>query len=1190
MQHFIDALLGTRFAQPLWLGIEPIREELFGLERLEEHAASLATAQRVTLSPPKVLSLHKRLDANATALLDAYYESAAELERSENVVPAAEWLLDNYHLVEAQIREIRDDLPPSYYRQLPKLAQGPLAGYPRVFGLAWAYVAHTDSHVDLDVLLHFVNAYQHVQPLTIGELWAVAITLRIVLIENLRRLADQISQGRIHRNDADALATRLLMAGCANSALQDDIETRSSKPLSEDFAAQLVKRLRDQDPKTTPALEWLEKRLKDQDLTVDEVVQSAQKRQGASNLSIRNVITSMRLISDIDWADLFEKVSLVDRALRADSTFCTMDFSTRNIYRSAIEQLARGSQFTEIDIARRAVTSAQQQQTLNSQSKDSPKAMLNETEQKRRSDSGYYLIDKGRLEFEKAIEYTPPLRLKIKRFLTRQGVGGYSAMIALVALSLLALGFLIPQFLALPGFAWAVWFLVGFIPASEVAAVMVNTCVTKRLGATPLPALELKNGVPIALRTLIVVPTLLSSKTDLLEQIERLEVHYLSGIEGAVSFALLTDGMDAKQQYLDSDTALLALANAEIDTLNARHSDGKSGARFMLLHRRRLFNSSEKVWMGWERKRGKLRELNRLLRGATDTSFILVNGQAPRVPKDVRYVITLDADTRLPRETALRLIGKMAHPLNRPCFDSQKQRVVSGYGILQPRVTPSLSVGYEGSWFQRVFSAPGGMDPYAAAISDVYQDLFAEGSFTGKGIYDVDMFEAALAGRVTENSMLSHDLFEGIFARSGLASDVEVVEEFPARYDVAAKREHRWTRGDWQLLPWIVSKTGNPKGVTALGRWKLLDNLRRSLVAPMTLLALALCWLLPSEMAMIVTAMLLASMAIPVFIPSLFSFIPHHSGVGIAHHLRLWLGDLQLALSQTYLSLTFLPDKSWHTLDAITRTLVRKWITHQYCLEWTTAAHHNSKPKLSFFGFYFSMLGGLVLGMVVCAIGLLLNWSAWPIILPFALLWLLAPLIARSASQPPVVPFRDALGNNDLTLRLTARRTWRFFETFVTPAKNMLPPDNFQEEPEPVVANRTSPTNIGLYLLSSIVARDFGWTGLMETIERLEASFATLEKMTKYRGHFFNWYDIESLDSLLPEYISSVDSGNFAGHLIALANSLEEWRVEPMNNHFHDGILDNLMLLRARAAVYSRRCATLVAASYWARRAYSNLR
>jgi cyclic beta-1,2-glucan synthetase len=1130
-----------------------VREELFGVERLEQHAESLAAAQPVTNKPPVVMSLHARLDDNAAVLLAAYRASAAKLESGKGVVPAAEWLLDSYHLVEEQIREIRVDLPPGYYRQLPKLAEGPFVGYPRVFGLAWAFVAHTDSHFDPNILRRFIAAYQRVQPLTIGELWAVAITLRIVLIENLRRLADQITAGRRARADADALANRLLVSGLARSALETDISTRSPGPLSELFAAQLARRLRDQDPKTTPTLAWLEARLELQGASIDEVVQRAQQRQGASNVSVRNVITSMRLISDIDWVELFESVSLVDERMCAASNFAAMDFSTRNLYRSAIEQLARGCAYSELEIA---------DQALNA-SRMAAAATEDAAEAARVGDPGYHLIAKGRRQLERTIAFRPSPRLWFNRFSTRLGIGGYIGAILLVTTLLLGI---VMWTLSIPDLgiaATALLVLIGFLPATAVAIALVDRAVTSSFGAMTLPGLELTAGVPQSLRTLVAVPTLLTNEADLLEQIERLEVHHLAGASGDLAFALLSDGMDADQEVLESDAHLLDVAAEAIGKLNRRYGPSPGGARFLLLHRRRAFNPGENKWMGWERKRGKLHELNRLLRGAADTTFMSIAGRAPCVPTDVRYVITLDADTRLPRDAALRLIGKMAHPLNRPKFCAAGQRVVDGYAILQPRVTPSLPVGHEGSFYQRVFSGPGGLDPYASAVSDVYQDLFDEGSYTGKGIYDVDAFEAALEGRIPENALLSHDLFEGVFARAGLASDVEVVDEFPSRYDVVAKRQHRWTRGDWQLLPWAFGHwTGNP-AVPLIGRWKMLDNLRRSLLAPFTLLALGLCWLLPAPSSMKGALLVIAAIAIPAFLPTLFSVLPRRSGIRFRNHLGALAADLRLAAAQTVLSVAFLADQAWRNGDAIVRTLARVFATRRRLLEWMTAAQSKGSPRLDLRGFYLEMAGGVALGLVVAAAAIAFEPPSWRLALPFALLWASAPALALWVSRsPPLAPEFAVSAEDACDLRLIARRNWRFFETFVTSSENMLPPDNFQEVPKPTVAHRTSPTNIGLYLLSAIAARDFGWAGTLETIERLEATFHTMQALPRFKGHFFNWYGTQSLQVLDPAYVSSVDSGNLAGHLIALANACEEWTGDALVSSVRLGMMDNLQLAR----------------------------
>ncbi|PWC16066.1 GH36-type glycosyl hydrolase domain-containing protein [Brenneria corticis] len=1164
MKIFPRAFIFSRKASPPWNDILPVRGELFGMERLEQHGRTLAAAQPVTLSPPAVMFLHHRLNDNAKVLLAAYRASAAELENGGSVVPAAEWLLDNYHLVAAQIREIREDLPPRYYQQLPKLSQGPFVGYPRVFGLVWAFIAHTDSHVDPEALRRFIMAYQGVQPLTIGELWAVAITLRIVLIENLRRLADQMTVGRQARAEAELAANRLLQAGDGQAALAKEIARHHDGPLSETFAAQLVKRLRDQDPRTTPALGWLEHRLNQQGSSTEKVVQNAQQRLGVSNVTVRNIITSMRLISDIDWATFFESVSLVDARLRAGSAFAQMDFTTRNRYRSAIEQLARQAPRSELDIAEKALSLAQGEP-------DSPSA--GELDDRKR-EPGYYLIAEGRPRLETEIGFRPKPLLRFNRLTLRAGLAGYVGAIGFFTALLLAAALSALSSSAVSG----VWLLfIGFIcliPFSEVATAWVNRLTASLFGAAPLPGLELLQGVPTHCRTMVVIPTLLSSEQDILQQVEQLEVHYLSGGLGDITFALLADGVDADSEILAGDGQLLTRASLAIQLLNHRYGAGAAGDRFLLLHRRRLFNAAENVWMGWERKRGKLHELNRLLRGAADTSIIPVDGVAVQVPADVRYVITLDADTRLPRDAALKLIGKMAHPLNQPRWDAGGERIVAGYAILQPRITPSLPAGHEGSRYQRIFSAPGGINPYEASVSDVYQDLFGEGSYTGKGIYDVDAFERALQDRIPENTLLSHDLFEGVYARAGLASDVELVEAFPSRYDVIVKRQHRWTRGDWQLLPWILglarAGAGKAARLSALGRWKMIDNLRRSLLAPSLLLLLFFCGALPLALAWKGLVMVLLVLAFPACLPAFWDVISRcwrgltrEQPLKQSHPFRHLFSDLKLAFMQVFLSLAFLADHSWRSLDALIRTMVRLTITRRRLLEWTTAAQSGRRPRLTLTGFYRQMLGGLLLGAAAVGGSLAAAPGNWPLWLPLALLWLAAPALALWVSRERAITRQENIAAADKrALRLTARRTWRFFETFVTEDEHHLPPDNFQEQPKPVIAHRTSPTNIGLYMLSTVAARDFGWIGIVDVLERLEATLTTMERLQRFRGHFLNWYDTRDLQTLQPAYVSSVDSGNLAGNLIVLANACELWLEEGGEQDIREPLADHLQLIR----------------------------
>lgn len=1129
--------------QEIWLDQEPIRQELFGIERLEQHATSLAIAQEITTKPPAVLSLRDRLEQNATNLIRIYQNCVNDMEAGKEMVPAAEWLLDNYHIVEAQIQEIRQDLPTRFYDQLPKLATGSFAGYPRVFDLTWAFVAHTDSYFDPDHLSLFISAYQRIQPLSIGELWAVPITLRFIMVENLCRLGAQITREQQRRDRANEFADRLLQEKDSQKALTEYIQKHAHEKLSETFAGQLITRLRAQDPIITPALRWLDISLQQMNLSMDLILEHIEQRQSSANVTIRNVITSMRLITDIDWAILFEKISLVDARLCELCDFAAMNFATRNLYRNAIEELARHSNYSELEV-------------ISKLQEITPVGI----------DPGFYLIGQQRPQFERTLGFKVPFRLRLSRTIGYAGIVGFVSGVLSVSLMLIACALYILSHFATLAVEWIILFsLLALFPATEIAMSLMNRMIVWSFNPTILPGMALQNGIPDEYRTIIAVPTLLTTEHDINTLVDRLEVHYLTSSHTSnrnLYFALVTDWLDANYEENESDKAILQFANHAVAKLNERHS----GNKFLLLHRRRTFNTCENIWMGWERKRGKLHELNQLLRGSKQTTFLRDQPSLAHLPENIRYVITLDSDTRLVNHTAIHLIGKMAHPLNRPHFDKSEGRITQGYGILQPRVTPSFPGNHCRSLFQSIFSGPGGIDPYAAAASDLYQDLFHEGSFTGKGIYDIDAFESALQGRVPENILLSHDLFEGIFTRAGLASDVEVVEDFPSSYDVLIKRQHRWTRGDWQLLSWTFNlriappKTGS-QTVPLLGRFKMLDNLRRSLIAPFTFAAIVSCFFLPWPWAGVATAFVLISVFLPALMPIFGTLLPRRN-VSIRSYIFTLLSDIKLAFWQIILTIAFLPDHAWRMVDAISRTLIRLLVTHRHLLEWTTAAQVAAKPCKTVSEFYREMVGSTLFSFSIALITLIITPSLWPLVVPLALFWLSSPWLAYWSAQTKQLHKRNIDSEEAKALRLVARHTWRYFESFVNSASNMLPPDNFQETPEEVIAQRTSPTNIGVYLLSVLAARDFGWISFLQTLERLEHTFTTMHKMQRYRGHFLNWYSTETLAALKPSYVSSVDSGNLAGHLLVVANACDEWQFNHSNagSLWLNGLLDDCLL------------------------------
>ncbi|MCI0543798.1 MAG: glycosyl transferase, partial [Actinobacteria bacterium] len=1118
---------------------EPIRAELFSVERLEQHAHTLAEAQVLSGRRGRLRPISRRLVDNGEVLLSVYRELSKAIREEALLTPAAEWLVDNFHLVESQIREIRENLPPTYYRELPKLEGGHLAGYPRVYGIAWAYVAHLDSRFDPEALRRFVNAYQEVDALTIGELWAIPITLRLILIENMRRMAEAIVRARRLRREADVIADGLLgIGGSKPEESKGALDRYGSDQLPQPFAVQLLQRLRDQDPETTPGLTWLLTRLAAMGISPDEVVNETHRRQAATNVTVRNIVTSFRHINFFDWADFVEEVSLVDRALAAGSAYGGMSFDTRDRYRHVIEDLSKGSGVFELEVAETTLRLAGVQ-----------------LEDRRQSDPGFYLIAEGRTLLEAQIGFRLRPGLVVSRFVRRHGTAVYLTSVALVT----ALALALPLLTIEPGpLRWLLAFL-ALIPASDIGVVLVNRAIAALTHPEQLPSLALPHGPTPELRALVAIPVLLTRPDQVEELVERLEVHYLANPEGALHFALVSDWSDAERPEIEGDIELLAASAEGVAELNTKHGPAPGGAdRFLLLHRRRVFNPGQDRYMGWERKRGKLHELNRLLRGATDTTFITHDSV---VPEGVRYVITLDADSRLPPGAATRLVATIAHPLNRARVDEPLGRVVEGYGILQPRVTAFLRSGGI-SFFQRVFFPPAGIDPYAAAVSDLYQDLFGEGSYAGKGIYEVDAFEAALEGRIRENTLLSHDLFEGSFARAGLVSNVEVFEEFPSHYEVSLSREHRWVRGDWQLLPWIIGMHGP---LPPVARLKMADNLRRSLSGPAALFTLLASFILPGVPHWPWTGFILLALALPGLLPLLERVIPRRTTTPGSVRLRRWGTDAWRALARTLLQAAFLAHRALNLTDGIVVTLWRLAVTRRGLLTWVTAEEAERRFGLGRAGFIERMSPSMVVGVAGTIAAAIVKPGALAAAVAWSGMWVVAPFLAHRVSIPRPIRVVDPPSVQEReTLRLTARRTWRYFETFVTAQDNWLPPDNYQQDLGQV-AHRTSPTNIGLYLLAVLSAREFGWIGTGEMLTRLEATLSTLDRLERCNGHFLNWYDTTTGDPLSPRYVSTVDSGNLAGHLLAVAQGCERLRRLRPGPEVAAGIRDAALLVRDAA-------------------------
>lgn len=1066
---------------------------------------------------------------------------------------ASEWVLDNYYIIHQALRQIEEDLSPGYYNQLPKLAEGPLKDLPRIYGIAQSVLLAQHllmDPIDLQVIL---TKFQESVPLTMGELWAIPIFMRYVLIEFL----------------AHTLVT----------AIQPSTLPRLPKIVSQQ--ANVIE--------SSP----------EGNLTGVE---------GFTSDSVANIILSLRAISDQNWNDFFEAVSRLEQTLRKDpaGVYPCMDFKTRDLYRKEIENLSFATGCEENELAETALNMA-----CVKASEKSTTYIESDTAQIRDAHVGEFLFGTNRSALEQQIGYHPDVGTALTRWVLRNASTIYLTNIvlfALIVLSVLILvfpmtGILNPfdslnispwGFQVGGGVRWIILILQALamlIPLLTVATSLVNWLVTLMIPPRILPKLRFKDEIPNCFRTLVVIPGMLTSREVIDSLVRQLEMHYLRNPEPGLFFALLTDFHDADSETLAQDNDLVECARASIAALNDKYNhfstengdstssnplDGQSGESpqnaaklFHLLHRKRLWNPSEGKWIGWERKRGKLHELNLLLRGGRNLSFIPVENEADlEALQSVRYVITLDADTILPNGSASRLVGTLAHPLNQAVFDTRTGQVVSGYTVLQPRMEIHPK-SVNRSWFTRFFAGDTGLDLYSRAVSDTYQDLFGEGIYVGKGIYDVDAFERSLDSRIPENSVLSHDLLEGLMGRAGLVTDITMVEDYPSNYITQVMRQRRWIRGDWQLLPWLARWGNHGTAFTLIDRWKMFDNLRRALLAPSLLLIFLLGLIFLPGKAEFWTAIIFLALGIPVL-------------TGMAHSLMQFLKSGMSAgafrplgwnLVRWLLAVAFLPYEAYIATDAAFTTLYRLIISHHNLLQWTTAAQTakafglRSRKNIAWRKLIASAILVLILFAAVQLIWNITRGGLAPSLIyssPVLLLWLCSPLIVWWIDRPITERIEPLSEEQVNLLHQVARRTWGFFERFVGPEDHWLPPDHYQELPIGAVAHRTSPTNIGLLLTSTLAAYDLGYLDQLGLATRLETTIDTLDKLERFRGHFINWYDTLTLQPLKPRYISTVDSGNLAAGLIVTAQACKVRADEPVFRwELWQGYIDTLSNLTA---------------------------
>lgn len=1116
---------------------EEIPKEPLPSEQLLEQATKLAESLKgAKVKKEKQNLLLRRLEESGQLLSDIR-QNLLEAEYVEQTVTlSVDWLLDNTHVIRGSIVEIRRNLPKKFYEELPKITEGPMKNFPRIYMIAKDYISHTFNKLTRESLIDYLHAFQTVEKLTIGELWALPLMLRLRLIECIKFLALHVDRRLREGEEASFWGNRLLNIARREpdqlphflNVLADDHPHPSAH-----FAEELLDHLFDEEAILPTIRKWLEERLL---ANITDIMHLEQKQKSSEQLAISNAIVSLITLSQLSWREIFEEVSPVDAILRKDpeQLYSKMDFLTRDTYRHSIEVIAHRAHLKETEVAQAVLE------------------LAHSSQEELTRHVGYYLIDDGRPILEETLKYKPTLLQKSRRWMIFHPTKAYLLGISFLVLALEAL----VVYLSLKWentIGMSILFsLLALLPISEVAIQLVNLAIIKFLTPFILPKMDFEKGVPEEYKTLVVVPMMLTDPEAIKENAKRLEIHYLANTDRALCFGLFSDYRDAPQQHMDEDSHLLEIASKEIQALDNLYGPNK----FFLFHRNRVWDASEKAWIGWERKRGKLDNLNHFLLGKSLPENILYVGSREALA-NIRFVITLDSDTQLPKDKAKELIETLAHPLNVPHI-STDGKIKRGFSIIQPRVNTSFP-STQRTLFSRIFSDVGEVNPYTQVISDVYQDLVREGTYHGKGIYDVKAFDRMLTGRFPNDHLLSHDLIEGAYARVGFASFIVLFDSFPKNYLEWSMRQHRWMRGDWQIIDWLFPHVPNaenkkvPNTLSGINRWKIFDNLRRALLPISVLVLLLVTWIFSTSTLLWTTLALIVF-----FFPALTLFFSTSSfqsrNIQRTNHLLI------NNILRSIINIALLPHQALLSLDALIRVFYRRWISHKHLLEWFT----HRRPASTFMHRQFLIVLGLtsLFSTLVMISIILFAAHTTHLAAAFCTLWAISPLLVSILDNRKSQEIYYKLSEKDIYfIRQVARRTFRYFDELVGPQTNWLPPDNYQTALGIEIALRTSPTNIGLWMLAVLSGYDLKYLTADQVIDRLAATCETLKKLEQYEGHFLNWYDIKNLQPLHPRYVSTVDTGNLLASFWTLDQGIFEMFSSPLFPYFTlEGVKDCYLL------------------------------
>ena len=1088
--------------------------------QLQKYLENMASEHILCSKSSKETYPIPRLKDNFNYITKTYDILNLNLKTGVQIHPAGEWLLDNYYVIEETVKGIIKELPLKKYRNFIGMANGEYKGYARIYCLAYEIVLYTDGKLELENIKEFLKSYQNKKTLNMEEIWDINLFFKIVLIEKIRRICESIYSAQIQKLKVESLVERFLEKKSKEEQQFKIVYDAKNVDIGGNryqFIEYLSYKLKKYGRQGIPYLNILEEEVKKQGLTVEEISKKEHYDIAIKKVSMGNSIRSIHELQRMNFVKVFESINGVEEILKQDpvNVYENMDYTTKEYYRNRVKEISKKIKLSEIYISQKALELAS--------------SVYNQDGKVKRAHIGYYLVDNGINELYKTLQVD-----------TQNTFNRVNIYISAISIISLILSIILSISLRTQNIIFIILELILiFIPTSEAVIKIVQTILNKAVKPKLIPKMDFSSGIPEEYTTMVVIPTVLDNGRKTKELLEKLEVFYLANKSENIYFTLLGDCTTSKNKKEPYDNEIIENAEITLKQLNSKYV--KDGLPiFNFIYRNRLWNGKEENFLGWERKRGLLNQFNEYLLGNLNNVFRVntINDwkikRENKLPK-IKYIITLDADTNLVLNSGIQLVGAMAHILNTPELDNEKRQIISGHALMQPRIGIDL-LSSKKSKFVEIFAGMGGTDSYANAISDIYQDNFDEGIFTGKGIYDLEMFSTILKNQIPENTVLSHDLIEGNYLRCALVSDILLLDGYPSSFNSFITRLHRWIRGDWQIVSWIMNSRMN-----ILSKFKIIDNLRRSLLeitAFINIIVLLLLKIFINAKIGFALTISILSVIMPTMLDYINYIVFKQEGIKKQKSFSKSIGGLQASFLRALIEFSALPYKAYISLNAIVKTIYRMTVTHKYLLEWTTSEEAEKQAKKEIKNYYLSMSVNVIFGILTIILGILY----FPIAILLGVIWIISPAICWYVSKENITEKSIAKldENQKEYLSRVAKDTWEYFNEYMNKENNYLPPDNYQENRKEKIVTRTSSTNIALGLLAIVSAYDLKYIDLETAITKLEMTLEVVLKLPKWNGHLYNWYNIRTLDPLIPRYVSSVDSGNFIGFLYTVKQFLKE--------------------------------------------------